>query len=109
MTVKNEKTIKELFDKVYGISYYGEHFNDAKNSMGIPYEFESNEKISEINSEIYSLKCKIVEEHKGKKCDIDDYEDLCKLVSSYDDLIKEFCYKMFEYGFTLGSQNRVND
>ena len=66
MTVKNEKTIKELFDKVYGISYYGEHFNDAKNSMGIPYEFESNEKISEINSEIYSLKCKIVEEHKGK-------------------------------------------
>lgn len=103
--VKNEEKIRKIFDKVYGIAYYGEYFNDEKNNLGIPYEFESKGEISKINSKIYDLKCKMAKEFKGKECDIDDYEDLCKLVSYYDDLMQEFCYKMFSYGISLNMEN----
>ena len=102
MTVENEEMIRKMFDKIYGIACYGEHFNDSKN-MGIPYEYGGSGKISELNETIYDLKCKMAEEFRGEKCDIDDYTDLCKLVSLYDDLIEEFSYKMFCYGLNLNS------
>lgn len=106
--VKDEKKIREIFDKVYGIAYYGEYFNDEKNNFGIPYEFEAKGEISKINSKIYDLRCKMAKEFGGEECDIDDYEDLCKLVSYYDDLMQEFCYKMFLYGYALNLDNFEN-
>lgn len=105
MVINNEEKIKKLFDKIYCISYCGEWANDTNHNLGIPYEFEAKGEISQINSKIYNLKCKMAEEFKGQKCDIDDYEDLCELVSLYNDLIQKFCYKMFAYGFTLNPSN----
>lgn len=106
MLIKNEMMIKKIFDRVYGISYYGEHFADAKN-MGIPYEFDANGKISELNNKIYNLKRKIAEESKGQDFDIDDYEHLNDLVALYETLLHEYCYKMFFYGFTLNPENSI--
>ena len=105
MTVKNEEKIKKIFDKVFGIAYYGEYADDKKNNLGIPYEFEVKGEISELNSKIYDLKCKIATAHMGRNCNIDDYENLNDLTSYYDDLIEKFCYKMFFYGFTLNPNN----
>lgn len=104
-TTENEKIAKKIFDKIYGIAYYGEHYGDVEKNMGIPYEFDGKGEISEINAKIYDLKCKMAEEFKGKQCDIDDYKNLCELVANYDDLIEKFCYKMFLYGFTLNPKN----
>lgn len=108
MFINNEEKIKKLFDKIFDIAYYGAYADDKKNNLGIPYEFETKGEISDINSNIYNLKCKMAQDYKGEQCDIDDYEDLCELVSLYDDLIREFCYKMFAYGFTLNPKNLGN-
>lgn len=105
MTVKNEEKIKKMFEKIFDIVYYGAYADDKENNLGLPYEFAAEGEISKINSKIYNLKCKMAEEFKGKKCDIDDYEDLCELVSNYDKLIEKFCYKMFLYGVTLNPNN----
>ena len=108
MIINNEEKIKKLFDKIFDIAYYGAYADDKENNLGIPYEFEAKGEISDINSKIYNLKCKMAQDYKGEQCDIDDYEDLCELVSLYDDLIREFCYKMFLYGFklNLGNMNK---
>lgn len=86
---------------IFGIAYYGAYADDKENNLGIPTKGE----ISEINSKIYNLKCKMAEEFKDKKCDIDDYEDLCELVSNYDKLVERFCYKIFLYGLTSKPKN----
>ena len=105
MLIKNEKMIKKIFDRVYGIACYGEHFDDG-NNLEIPYEFENDGAISEVNDKVYNLKCKMAEEYKNNKNhNTDDYEDLRKLESLYDYLMKEFCYKMFSYGYTLNPEN----
>lgn len=108
MLIKNEKMIKKIFDRVYGIACYGEHFDD-RNNLEIPYEFEENGNISDINDKIYNLRCKIAGEYTGNEnCDIDNYEDLRKLEFLYECLMKEFCYKMFFYGYTLNLENSKN-
>lgn len=105
VVIKNEKMIRKIFDRVYGIACYGEHYDD-QNNMEIPYEFELDGKISNINEEIYNLKCKMVEEYTGKDYfDIGDYRDLRDLDCLYEQLMKEFSYKMFLYGFTLNPEN----
>ena len=104
MLIKNEKMIKKIFDRVYGIAYCGEHFDDG-NNLEIPYEFESDGAISEVNDKIYNLKCKMAEEYKNNKNgNTDDYEDLWKLEFLYECLMKEFCYKMFFYGYNLNPE-----
>ena len=85
MLIKNEKMIKKIFDRVYGIACYGEHFDDG-NNLEIPYEFESDGAISEVNDKIYNLRCKITEEYtnnKNKNYNTDDYEDLQELECLY--------------------------
>ena len=105
MTVKNEEKIKKIFDKVFGIAYYGEYADDKKNNLGIPYEFAVEGEISELNSKIYDLKCKIATAHMGRNCNIDDYENLNDLTSYYDDLIEKFCYKMFLDELSLSTKS----
>ena len=105
MTVENEKMVRKMFDKVFDRAYYGAYADDKENSLEIPYEFEAKGEISEINSKIYDLRCKIAKDFGGEQCDIDDYEKLCELVSYYDKLIEKFCYKMFLYGFTINPKN----
>ena len=105
MTVKNEKMVRKMFDRVFDIAYYGAYADDENSNMGTPYEFEAKGEISEINSKIYDLRCKIAKDFGGEQCAIDDYEKLCELVSNYDKLIEKFCYKMFLYGFTINPKN----
>lgn len=106
--IKSEKMIEKMFNKVFGIAYYGEHFNDTYN-MGIPYEFDAEGNISKLNSKIYNLKCTMATEFNGKDSDIDDYEHLCELTSLYERLLQEYCYKMFFYGFTLNPENLLDN
>ena len=40
---------------MYGIACHGEHFDDS-NNLEIPYEFEKDSAISEINNKIYNLR-----------------------------------------------------
>lgn len=40
---------------MYGIACRGEHFDDS-NNLEIPYEFEKDSAISEINNKIYNLR-----------------------------------------------------
>ncbi len=104
MLIKSEKMIKKMFDRVYGIAYYGEHFSD-KNNLGIPYELDADDTVSELNNRIYNLRCKIIDEIKGQDCDIDDYEALTDLDTLYARLLYKYCYKMFLYGYTLNPDN----
>lgn len=106
MLIKNEKIIKKIFDRVYGIAWYGEYTENPERNMGIPYEIEANGKISEFNDKIYDIRRKIAEEYTGHKiCDIDDYANLRYLDDLYTDMMKEISYKMFMYGFILNPEN----
>ena len=107
MLIKSEKMIKKIFDRVYGIACYGEHFSDTYN-MGIPYELDADENISEIINSIYNLRCKIAKDINGQDFDIDDYATLNNLDSLYDRLLYKYCYKMFLYGYILNPENSAN-
>lgn len=104
MLIKNEKMIKKIFDRVYGIACCGEHFDDG-NNLGIPYEIEKDGAISVVNDKIYNLRRKMAGEYTGNEnCDIDDYGDLWSLDCLYSYMMKEMCYKMFLYGYTLSPE-----
>lgn len=107
MLIKHEKMIRKMFDRIYGKARYGKQVNDDKSVLEISYEHESeaDEQIKKLNDKLYNLKCKMVKKFNRKSCDIDDYEDLCTLISLYENLMQEFCYKMFFCGFTLNPDN----
>ena len=54
-----------MFDRVYGIAWYGEYTENPERNMGIPYEIETDGKISEFNDKIYNIRRKIAEEYTG--------------------------------------------
>lgn len=107
MTVENEAMVRKMFYKVLGICRDGKYSDDPEKNMGIPYEFEAGGEINKINDQIYDLRRKMAEEYTGNKnCDTDDYRDLWDLDCLYFRLTQEFCYKMFVYGFALGSDEK---
>ena len=104
MVLKNERMIRKIFERIYGIACHGEHFNDG-NNWDIPYEFDKDGKISDLSHKIYELRKRISEDLSGKYYDLDDYDNLINLVTCYERLMKEFCYKMFYYGFKMNLKN----
>ena len=42
---------------------------------------------------------------KDENCDIDNYGDLWDLDCLYSYMMKEMCYKMFLYGYTLNLEH----
>lgn len=64
--------------------------------------------VSEINREIYNLRCKIASDFLNKESDPDDYPDLDKLTNFYDKLIEQFSYKFFLYGVLLNLYTEEN-
>ena len=90
---------------MYGIACHGEHFDDS-NNLEIPYEFEKDSAISEINNKIYNLRWKMAGEYiANKNYNINDYEDLHYLDNLYTDMMAEMSYIMFKYGYTLNPEN----
>ena len=68
----------------------------------------AGENVSEINREIYNLRCKIVSDFLNKESYPDDYPDLDKLTNFYDKLIEQFSYKFFLYGVLLNLYTEEN-